>query len=303
VKLAIKAAAVAGGILGAFAAAGCGAGPGRAGPVSVPGCATYGVYAIEHRITVTSVPAPCRGLSRAEINQAAALAILRVAGGGPKPVWRGRAARAAPFLSHLITGPAPAGRSLAVSSPGPGSGTPTSSGGRNLALDTAALVAWLITAGSGSYVLGAWLRRGGTLRPGAGATGSPPAVIVGHVGLALAGLVIWAAYLVAGWAALAWTAVGVLLPVAGLGMATVSIGLPGRAPAGPAVGGPASERPFGTGGTGAIGTMVVGRADVGSPARVSRRASLSPLVVVAHGLLAISTMAVVLLAALGAAAL
>jgi len=48
---------------------------------------------------------------------------------------------------------------------------------------------------------------------------------------------------------------------------------------------------------------VAGRADVGSPARVSRRASLSPLVVVAHGLLAISTIALVLLAALGTAAL
>jgi hypothetical protein len=55
-------------------------------------------------------------------------------------------------------------------------------------------------------------------------------VIAGHFGLALGGLVIWAAYLVAGWAALAWTAVGVLLPVAGLGVATVSIGLPGRGP-------------------------------------------------------------------------
>src|SRR6202007_2315224 len=95
VKLAIKAAAAAGGILGAFVAAGCGARAGGAGPVSVPGCAGYGVYAIEHRITVTSVPAPCQGLSRAEINQAAALAILRVAGGGPKPVWRRRAARVA----------------------------------------------------------------------------------------------------------------------------------------------------------------------------------------------------------------
>jgi hypothetical protein len=301
VQLAIKAAAVAGGILGAFVAAGCGAGPGGAGPVSVQGCTAYGVYAIEHRITVTSVPAPCLGLSRAEINQAAALAILRVAGGGPKPVWRRRAAQVAPFLSYLITGPAPAGRSLAVSFPGPGSGAPTSPGGRNLALDTAALVAWLITAGSGSYVLGAWLRRRGTLRPGAGATGSPPAVIAGHFGLALAGLVTWAAYLVAGWAALAWTAVGVLLPVAGLGMATVSIGLPGRAPASPAVEGPASERPLSTGSAGAIGSSVV--ADVGTPAKVSRRASLSPLVIVAHGLLAISTMALVLFAALGTAAL
>ncbi len=67
--------------------------------------------------------------------------------------------------------------------------------------------------------------------------------------------------------------------------------------------GPAGERPFSTGGAGAIGTVVAGRADVGSPARVSRRASLSPLVVVAHALLAIGTMAVVLLAALGTAAL
>lgn len=127
-------------------------------------------------------------------------------------------------------------------------------------------------------------------------------MIAGHFGLALGGLVIWAAYLIAGWAALAWTAVGVLLPVAGLGMATVSIGLPGRAPASPAVGGPASKRPLSTG-TGAIGTAVVGRADVGTPAKVSRQASLSALVIVAHGLLAISTMALVLLAALGTAAL
>jgi manganese efflux pump family protein len=298
VKLAIRAAAVAGGMLGAFVAAGCGARPGGAGP----GCAAYGVYAIEHRITVTSVPAPCRGLSRAEINQAAALAILRVAGGGPKPVWRRRAARVAPFLSHLITGPVPAARSQ-VSSPGPGPGAPTPSGGTNLALDAAALVAWLITAGSGSCVLGSWLRRGGTLRPGAGATGSPPAVIVGHFGLALGGLVIWAAYLAAGWAALAWTAVGVLLPVVGLGMATVSVGLPGRSPADPAAGELASESPLSTGSIGAIGTAVVGRADVGNLAGVSRRASMSPLVVVAHGLLAISTMALVLLAALGPAAL
>jgi len=80
----------------------------------------------------------------------------------------------------------------------------------------------------GSYVLGTWISRGGTLRQRAGATGSPPTVIFGHFGLALGGLVIWVAYLIAGWASMAWTAVGVLLPVAGLGMATVAIGLPGR---------------------------------------------------------------------------
>jgi hypothetical protein len=88
-------------------------------------------------------------------------------------------------------------------------------------------------------------------------------------------------------------------------MATVSNTLPGRASANPAAGGPAGESPLSAGvvGAGGIGTAVIGRADVGSPAGVARRASLSPLVVVAHGLLAISTMALVLLAALGTAAL
>jgi hypothetical protein len=83
VKLA-KIAALAGGPLAALCAAGCGAAAGGAGsvrPVTVQSCAAYGVYAIEHHITVTRKPAPCRGLSRAEINQAAATAILRVAGG------------------------------------------------------------------------------------------------------------------------------------------------------------------------------------------------------------------------------
>jgi hypothetical protein len=305
VKLAIKSAAVAGGILVALLAVGCGsraggaAAPGSTGPATVQGCAAYGVYAIQHRITVTSVPPACRGLSRAEINQAAANAIHRVAGAGPKPVWRRRAARVAPFLNYLITGPAPAGRGLPVSPPGQTSGTPSPGplGGRNLALDIAALAAWLVTAGSGAYVLGSWISGGGTLRQRADATGSPPAVIFGHFGLALTGLVIWVAYLVAGWTALAWTAVGVLLPVAGLGMATVS-GLPGRAPAVAADGStsPAAEaRLSGSG----VGTAIIEKAAVG---RVSRRSSLAPLVVVGHGLLAFTTIALVMLAAVGTAA-
>ena len=103
-------------------------------------------------------------------------------------------------------------------------------------MDTAALIAWLVTAGSGFYVLRSWMSHGGTLRPRTGDTGagtgtgaSPPSVIFGHFGLAAAGLVIWIVYLVAGWNALAWTAVGRVAPVAGLGMATLAIGLPGPA--------------------------------------------------------------------------
>jgi manganese efflux pump family protein len=303
VKLAIRTAVAAAGILVPLLAVGCGThaagaspdGPASAGPATVQGCAAYGVYAIEHRITVTAVPTACRGLSKAEINVAAANAILRVAGGAPKSVWRKRAARAAPFLSHLITGPGPAGTPLPVSAPGQTTYVPI--GGRNLGMDIAALFAWLVTAGSGAYVLGGWISGGGTLRQHVSATGSPPTVIFAHFGLAATGLVVWVAYLVAGWAALAWTAVGVLLPVAGFGVAIVSIGLPGRAASDAADG--ASPAAGGMLGAGPVGTAVIDKAET---RRASRRRSLSPLVALIHGLLAFTTIALVLLAAIGHAA-
>jgi hypothetical protein len=168
-------------------------------------------------------------------------------------------------------------------------------------------------------------------------------VIFGHFGLALSGLVIWGVYLVTGWAALAWTAVRVLLPKAGLGMATLSIGLPeyrtsavmGRnatAAADPstAVVAGSDDSAAGADDTGADGTIRVDaglggaqaiRIGAGSAQAISRgrdtsqpatvgartptvsvRARPSPLVVAGHGLLAVTTMLLVLLAALGAAA-
>jgi hypothetical protein len=79
---------------------------------TVQGCTAYGVYAIQHRITVTSTPAACQGLTRTEINQAAARAIIQAAGGVRKAIWRKRAAEVAPFLRHLFTTPAPVTGSL-----------------------------------------------------------------------------------------------------------------------------------------------------------------------------------------------
>jgi manganese efflux pump family protein len=203
-------------------------------------------------------------------------------------------------------------------------------------MGVAALFAWLVTAGSGAYVLGSWITHGGSLRRRAGgaSTGSPPTVIFGHFGLALSGLVIWIAYLVTGWAALAWAAVGVLLPVAGLGMATLAVGLPGYRTrnvtghnaaavtdsdysAGDADAGDADALTIGTGTggarairIGADGAQTISRGnDASQPiisgartGAVSVRTRLSPLVVAGHGLLAVTTMLLVLLAALGAAA-
>ena len=324
-KLAIKAAAAAGGMLAALFAGGCGASAGGSGvlggarPGTVAGCTAYGVYAIEHRITVRWKPAACRGLSRAQINQAAALAIHQLAGAGPKPIWRRRAAEAAPFLDYLITGPVPAASSLPAGPTWSGSSAPASRSlrGRDLAMDVGALVAWLLAALSGAYVLRRWLAHGGTLRRRASATGSPPIVIVGHFGLAAGGLAIWVGYLITGWAALAWTAVGVLLPVAGLGMAALAVGLPGRAPV--VAGGaarPADEsriRPGGRGtsrastagaGPASTGSISTATADLGVLGTVQKpaRRNLSPLIVVGHGVLAVTTMLLILLAALGAAA-
>ena len=90
----------------------------------------------------------------------------------------------------------------------------------------------------------------------------------------------WIIFLATDWAALAWAAVGLLLPVAGLGMAMVTLGLSGE----PARAVPAAPLP--------AGPLLAGRA----PA--ARHTSL--LVVLGHGLLAAGTMLLVPLAALAA---
>jgi hypothetical protein len=289
---------------------------GAAPQATMQSCTAYGVYAIQHRITVTSTPAACQGLSRAEINQAAARAIIQAAGGVRKAIWRKRAAEVAPFLRHLFTAPAPVTGSLPAIASGSGSGEAL--GHKDLGMDIAALIAWLVTAAAGGYLLGGWLSHGGTLRRRAGGTGSPPAVIIGHFGLALTGLVIWIIYLFVGWAALAWIAVGVLLLVAGLGMAALSIGLPGlpRLPGLPDRPVPAVAGSAATGATSAgaataaaaaTGGAAPGSADTSAvtggsgPVRSGKR-RLSPLFVAGHGAFAVTTMLLVLLAALGVGA-
>jgi len=271
VKLGIRTAALVGGTFIALFAAGCGVPSGGAPKHTVQGCAAYGLHAIEHHITVTWKPAPCQGLSKAEVNQAVAMAVVRAAGDARKAIRRRREGEAAPYLDHLVSTLPPVTSSLPT-----GARSSATRRGRDLPMDLAALIAWLAAAGSGAYVLGSWIARGGTLRrPARGAgTGSPPALLFGHFGLALSGLVFWVAYLATGWAALAWVAVAVLLPVAGLGMATLVTGLPARRAATPQRG---------------TGTVAV-------PAR------LAPLVVAAHGALAVATMILVLLAALNGAA-
>ncbi|MFX0573283.1 hypothetical protein [Nocardia nepalensis] len=79
----------------------------------------------------------------------------------------------------------------------------------------AALILWLLTAVGGFVLLGTWIAKGGT-RP-TGTTLLPVPVVFGHFLLAVAGLVVWIVYLAVDKVALAWIAFALLIPVALLG--------------------------------------------------------------------------------------
>jgi hypothetical protein len=131
----------------------------------------------------------------------------------------------------------------------------------------AALITWIITALGGFFLLGTWISHGGH-RQGS-ASRFPPALIFGHFALAAAGLVLWIIYVAVDSDALTWTAFVVVLVAALLGFVMLSRWIPTyrTAAAGPGDEGPA-ERHF------------------------------PLLVVVGHGLLAATTLVLVLLAAL-----
>ncbi len=229
----------------------------------------------------------------------------------PKAAARRLAEREGARLAYLIrTVPPSRAVRLAAPSAGPGSQVP---------LSLAALVAWLVTAAAGSYLLAGWLRHGGWRRrraPGRGgaegsvqgravgrAGGMPPAILLGHFSLAVAGLGLWIAFMASDVRALAWAAASLLLPTAGLGMATLVTALP--EPAGPESVEPESAQPdlgqpdSGQPGPGPLppdsGRLATRIAATAAPARVRM-----PVAVIAlHGVLATATMLLVLLAAIG----
>lgn len=249
------------GLLGCALAGGCSPG-GAPAPfrATVESCYAFGVRALQRHVTVTTVPRACAGLSHAQVNLAVARAVREVAGPGHKAAARRRASREGGYLAHLIN-TVPPGR------PRPVAVAPARAGS-DLPLSLAALAAWVVTAAAGGYLLAGWLAHGGWRSRHIRAAGLPPLVILGHAGLAAAGLAIWIAFLASGVPALAWTAVGVILLVAGLGMATLVTGLPEPADS-TASAAPAKMR-------------------------------MPWTVIAAHGVLATATIMLVLLAAIGA---
>ncbi|TGB17395.1 hypothetical protein E4099_03620 [Streptomyces palmae] len=127
-------------------------------------------------------------------------------------------------------------------------------------------------------MLGTWIRRGGIRQQQTGTSRLPAPVVFGHFALAAIGLVVWIIYLVADKDALAWTAFGLLLPVALLGFVMLARWIPvyrERATAGA----PAGAR--------------------GAEGAVPAERHFPVPVVLAHGLLAVATLVLVLLTALG----
>jgi len=93
-------------------------------------------------------------------------------------------------------------------------------------LGYATLTAWLIAGAAGLYMFRTWLSRGGPSHQRSHSDGLPPVVIFTHLALGAVGLCAWVGYLVTGLAALAWTAVGLLMPGIGLGICTVTLWTP-----------------------------------------------------------------------------
>ena len=81
----------------------------------------------------------------------------------------------------------------------------------------AALITWILTAGGGFILLSIWLARGGMRQAAAAGNRIRPPLILSHFLLAAAGLVLWIVYVLVDTDALAWIAFVLLLVVATLG--------------------------------------------------------------------------------------
>jgi hypothetical protein len=126
-------------------------------------------------------------------------------------------------------------------------------------LAVAALVTWLLAGSAGLYMFRTWLSRGGRAHQSARKDGLPPAVIVTHLGFGALGFAVWAGYLVTGWDALAWSAVGLLMPGIGLGICTVTLWAPYPTP--PGTGPPTAHDDAGPGGAGPVSGMLAAPAE------------------------------------------
>jgi hypothetical protein len=136
-----------------------------------------------------------------------------------------------------------------------------------------ALISWIVTALAGTTLFGIWVARGGLREQGEAASRFPRPLIFGHPILAATGLIIWIVYLASDTDALRWVAFAILLVVAALGFTMARLWRQERAAV---------------------------EAAAGQPGTVLPPEQHFPVALIGtHGLLALTTLVLVLLTALG----
>src|SRR5215470_10760300 len=144
-------------------------------------------------------------------------------------------------------------------------------------MGVAALISWFVTAFIGLYLVAVWLIENDVSQQGTVRSRLPGPVILGHVLLALTGLVTWVVHLLLGSASWGWAAVGILAGIATLGLTMFTRWIPVHA------------------------AYMAAESAQGMSAEFDFPAERAfPLtVVILHGVLAVTTLTLVLLAMLG----
>ena len=144
-------------------------------------------------------------------------------------------------------------------------------------MGVAALISWFVTAFVGLYLVAVWLIENDVSQQGTVRSRLPGPVILGHVLLALSGLVTWVVHLLFGSASWGWAAVGILGGIAVLGLTMFTRWIPVHA------------------------AFVAAESTRGMSAEFDFPAERAfPLtVVILHGVLAVTTLILTLLAMLG----
>jgi hypothetical protein len=143
-------------------------------------------------------------------------------------------------------------------------------------MGVAALISWFVTAFIGLYLVAVWLIENDASQ-GAVRSRLPGPVILSHVLLALSGLVVWVVHLLFGSASWGWAAVGILAGIATLGLTMFTRWIPVHA------------------------AYMAAESAQGMSAEFDFPAERAfPLtVVIIHGVLAVTTLTLVLVAMLG----
>lgn len=172
----------------------------------------------------------------------------------------------------------------------------------------AAVIAWVLTASIGAYMLRTWVARGGLRRQRATGVGVPPAVVFGHASAALTGLLTWICFLATRWDPLAWAGVAFIGAAIALGVCTVTLWTPYPVVVPAAAGGPVAAPPGGGPAAPAAPAdaftvtdeMIASLLTEPFPARPRPQVRLLPLIPAVHGFAALITFMLAVLAAISA---